>query len=209
MNLSKWLAGATLLANFGICAVGCDDAPKATKVTVTTTTTQPAATTQPMALSVATTEPAVVDALPSKSFLMINDRRVEFPRARLRVRQTQPRLMVMLFSDDPNTAIDDNYQGNSYYFELALNCNDPHQLATLMWNYHASSSDHVDSVNGLFLEGGKTHLQPVDAHVQFVPMGGRWVVTLSGDFLQFNPKDSTVAALPKFVNGAVTVELER
>ncbi len=204
MNAARWL-GIALMATV---VAGCDDAPHPTKVSVTTTTTRPAAT-QPIKASIAATEPSVAD-VQAKSLLTIDGAAVEFPRTRLRVKQTQPKLVVMLFSDDPKTAIDENYQGNSYYFEMALTCNDPAQLGTLMWNYQAASSEHVDSMNGVFLNGGKTHLQPVDAHVQFVQMGDKWMVSLSGQFLQFNSKDnSAVSAVKKVVSGALTAELEK
>jgi len=175
----------------GLLALGCERR-------------RPAPATRP-ATQAAATRPATQ---PSLCRLLINGQVLEFPRARLRLVHTQPKVMVRLFSDDPRQAIDRDYHGNSFYFEMELDTTDPADIGQMVWGFEAASSERMDSSNGVFLDGGRQHLQPFRAQIAFEPAGPGLLMHVRGTFLLFRSRDLQLAERV-LVEGRLWAELEK
>jgi hypothetical protein len=179
---------------FLVC--GCDTGVKQSKRQPTTAPSFAVAATEPGETEVAATEPAATQ--PAASNLAINDQAWKFPPARLRVSKSGNHVVARLYSNDPRSAINDDYKGNSY--DLVMNLDDirePQQIYTAQWQHKARSREFVDSPSGIFLEGVKYQLQPYNVTAKF--LGDMLLVRLelSGEFLQFDSTDP--AAPPKSV----------
>jgi hypothetical protein len=150
------------------------------------TTSAPAPATQPaQVVSNTSISPATTQVVPS--YIWLEDRRLEFPPAKVILRSKDDRLIALLFSDDPPNAIDDNYTGNSFYLELNdLECPEAGKLTGALWSFKAPNSERAESVNGIFLQGRRTHLQPFDVRIQFEGADSPVIVRLAGTFLQFD-----------------------
>ena len=129
--------------------------------------------------------------------MLIDGKRVEFPPAKLRVRDRGDTLAAILYSDDPKTAIDDKYDGNSFYFDMSLDVTDLRELGSAQWNFKATTSERLETVSGIFIEGRKYHLQPSDVHVEFDRSESPVTAWVQGTFLMFDPTDETLP--PKVV----------
>lgn len=129
------------------------------------TAAAPPATTAPSTATAATTDAAAI------SYIMIDHRVYAFPAARLRIRrprQDGETVRAILFSNDPREAIQDDYHGNSFYLEMDLDTPDASQLASNPWIYRSPSSDRVESpTTGIFLDGTRQQIQPLDVRVDF------------------------------------------
>lgn len=130
---------------------------------------------------------------PSPSHVTINQRRYTFPPAKLQLQTKDGSVTALLYSDDPPTAIDDNYAGNSYYLAVPLELTeltDVKELNAATWRYRAPTSDRTDTLYGIFLEGARVQLQPIDVSVQFqVDAEGEQrtiVVWLAGTFKMYD-----------------------
>ncbi len=138
------------------------------------------------------------------SFMMIDQKRVTFPPARLRVNDKTGRLITTLFSDDPKEAIDDSYKGNSFYMEMPLDVQRIADLNGASWGQSSSLGDREDSPYGVFLDGRKTQLQPLEIKVDFdvissdvtvVWMSGRFLATaIEDDGNKIPPREISLAA---------------
>jgi hypothetical protein len=167
-----------------ICTIGllagCDRA----KVASSTTAPSRAPT---AAASAPATRPA------EAVVMLIDGQRTEFPPAKLRVKDRGDTLAAMLYSDDPQSALGDGkYAGNGFYFDMTLDVTDAKDLGSARWNFKAPSSEHMETVSGIFLEGRKYHLQPFDVTVEFDGNTSPVTVTLRGQFLMFDPQDETL-----------------
>jgi hypothetical protein len=126
---------------------------------------------------------------PSPAYIAIDQARYEFPPAKLRLRSRGNGVSALLMSDDPPAAIRDDYTGNSFYLEIELAVRDVSDLAGTVIRYQAPSSQRVDSPNGIFLEGGRKQLQPLDVRAEFSGTAPILTVHLSGTFLMFDTQD--------------------
>jgi len=200
----RWIAcvlvGAMVLS-------GCRKSKGKPPYAVTTTTTRQAA-------EGAEEPPGVVAATqaatrPASSSLMIGERLLTFPRARLFVQDRGPSLVLLLVSDDPRDALSATYSGNRYYLEIKLDIDDVANLATTDWYYKAGSMDRADSPNGIFLEGDRKQLQPHDVSIIFNRAGSQMAMAVSGQFLLFHTRPEE-AAPPQavLVQGTLVAELE-
>jgi len=200
MFLPRWI-GILLLVSL---LAACDKPKGQARYAVTTTTTRPAASGDPSAAPA-----ALPTSRPVSSTLLIGDKVVTFPRARVLLQDTQPEVALLLFSDDPREALDPNYAGNRYYLQIKLDIDDIGNLAAADWHFKAASMERADSPNGIFLDGDRQQLQPYDVSIVFNQVGPQIGVTLSGQFLLLQNRASE-AAPPRtvFVQGALLVELE-
>jgi hypothetical protein len=187
--------GALCLCAAGLWS-GCDRADASKKAIVLKTTTRDAAvpvraTPKPASRPVASSQ-AAVNAKP-QSFMMINGVWVEFNDARLVLkREEDNRVHAFLSSNDGAEVLKPDYQGNRYYFEMALDTlDDPKNLTLAEYRYKAASAEPVDSPNGIFIDGDRQHLQPYDIEVTFDRDGDKIVAQIRGQFIFF-PKDSKV-----------------
>jgi len=175
-------------------AIGCDRGQDAgAKPSSTPPTTQP---------NQADLSPATAPATqPSFSELTIDGHVLKFPAARLRVGMSNGQVIARLYTDDPKSALKDDYQGNGYYLVMKLDdIREPHEVFNSVWTYQASSRAYVDSPFGIFLQGIRYQLQPYDVKVRF--LGDPLVVRVDFpkgqcQFLQFDQSDP--AAPPKVV----------
>ncbi len=202
MEAKPWI---TPLLGGLLCLGGCDDAGKPSRISVSTATTRPSAT-QTSATTAPTTGPTT--AL-SASVMLVNGQTFEFPRARLRSASRAQTLM--LFTDDPKQAISDNYHLNSYYFDLKIDGGAIDQLkAGTAIHFKASSmTERVDTMHGIFLDGGRSHLQPFDVYVALQETGDVVTARVWGQFLLFNTRDTTAPPQMVMVNGILSAPLEK
>jgi hypothetical protein len=191
--------------------IGCDRRNASAGSTSSATaahssTSRPA--TAPAVLAAATTAPtsgpsSTQAAQRPPAVLIIDQQRREFPSAILHLRHKNDRLVVILMSDDPKAAVDENYSGNSFYLEMPVEAADAKELSMTVWHYEAPSSDRTDSPDGIFLDGNKKQLQPSNVTVHFeadATAGDEpkvMAVDVSGNFLLFDTHDDTIP--PKLV----------
>jgi hypothetical protein len=128
-----------------------------------------------------------------QSQMLINGVLVNFPEAKLLVRKEGDKLTAILVSNDPPEVINPTYQGNRYYFEMALDgTDDVKNLADAEFRYKAPSADESqDTPNGIFLDGDRQHLEPYDIRVTFDKDGDHLVAEIRGQFIYF-PKSGAV-----------------
>jgi hypothetical protein len=187
----------------GLAMVSCSggDDPKA----VVTSTTRPA--TRPATASAAglPTQPA---SRPTLAALMINGQRYEFPRARLRLVERQPAIVLRLFSDDPPQAINEGYTGHSFYFEIKLDTDDLDRIAAMDWEHRSLSASFADSSNGVFLDGNRRQLQPYEVRIELDGTPADMLIGVHGRFLLFNARDHGGVGEMTSVHGLLRAELE-
>lgn len=183
MIRSRWVArmvqGAMPLAVVLASAIaGCDKpTPRASRAVSPATRPATRPTTQPTPLTQATTRPAapqpttapqqqaVATTEPAVSFLVIDGQLVEFPAAKVILVRKNGKLKARLFSDNPKSALEETYAGNSFYFDMPLEP-DAEQPGQWVWRFKSPDSEASDSPNGIYLNGLRTHLQPFDVLVQ-------------------------------------------
>ena len=193
-------AGRVLvLCGIALAAHACDKSPSSPPeptATVAQSPAAPAPTTQPQTPAAAapapTTAPARSQAaVPPPTFMMIDQARTDFPPARLRVSADDGRVIARLFSDDPRDAISDQYTGNSVYFEMELDAAEPKEFASAVWHFTAPSMDRSETPFGVFLDGRRRQLQPLDVKIDFEPDEGEGhtVVNVTGRFMLVHIQD--------------------
>lgn len=124
--------------------------------------------------------------------MRIEDKRVEFPPAKLRVGASDGKVIALLYSDDPKDALKDQYAGNSFYFQMELDADEVKNFADSDWRFKATSNEQTDSPYGIFLDGHRKQLQPVEVSITFEPAGGdETLITVSGKFLLVSVDDAT------------------
>jgi hypothetical protein len=127
------------------------------------------------------------------STMMIDQRRYEFPQAMLRIHQSDGHAIALLYSDDPKDALSDNYRGNGFYFQLPLDVPGPN-FDNAIWINQAQSSDRVETPYGIFLDGHRRQLQPLDVRIRLRRMdAGSMRVEITGTFLSVDPQDDAAA----------------
>lgn len=220
MTFRQWLKGlvpAAAAVGFGLTAGGCDDGdrpagpqtrvaarptwhgPGQTRPTTSTSTTAPA-----------DTRPALPPprAKPAVSQLLIDGRLVQFPAAKIRLSKRGGRTKATLFSDNPRDAIETDYDGNSFYFDMPLE-GDPENPPQLFWRFTAPNSERSDSPNGVYLNGLRTHLQPFDVLVRLDESGTTATVRIvePSQFRSFQESEPDALAPVVVVAGELTAEV--
>lgn len=188
-DMGIFIRGLACMAGL-LLAIGCERKPVPANGPPSTPTTGP--TTE--VVSDASTQPSTE---PTASLMMIDQRIVSFPPAKLRVQQKRDGdpVVAVLFSDDPKNAIDDNYTGNSYYLEMTLDVANPTEVGQAIWMYKSPTSARTNSTNGIFLDGTRIQLQPLEVRVEFEPRGKQIGVMLQGHFLQFDGNDPNIGRM--------------
>lgn len=115
--------------------------------------------------------------------LVVDEQPLEFPPARLLVEARNGRTVVLIMSDDPRDAINDDYTGNGYHLELVFD----EELASLrdcVWQSQPTSAAPTTySPHGIFLEGNRRQLVPFEVKVHFEHREGEpGVAWISGTF---------------------------
>lgn len=158
-----WLAGLIacgLLAGCERNAGGDEATPPSTSPATTHASTLRAATTT----RAAATSPVVT--------LSIEGATNAFPQALMRLDEVNDQITALLYTDDPEAALRDDYQGNSFYFELALDITAPGDITVATYELKAESQERTESPEGIFLNGRRWHVQPDDIHITFRPEPG-------------------------------------
>jgi hypothetical protein len=179
-----------------LLSVGCDqsDNKKPIVMNPTTRQTKPVTVVSPATLPSATTQNATTQVAKKTSHMQINGVWVEFPEAKFVIKKDGERFVAFLCSNDPPEVINPSYQGNRYYFEMALdNLEDLKKINQAEFRYKAGSAEPNDSPHGIFLEGDRQHFQPFDIQVAFDrdPESDKIIVHVQGQFLYF-PKGSVM-----------------
>lgn len=184
--------------------IGCDSRDSGTKPTPTVApTTAPA--TQPTALAPAT-EPATQ---PATSQLTIDGQIYKFPVARLRVSKSGGQVVARLYSDDPKSALEDDYKGHHYDLVMKLDdISDPRQVYMAVWQFKAPSREQDETPYGIFLDGMKYQLQPLSATARFLGTMQMVQVSLDGQFLMFDNADKTGTPKIAYVNGSLLAPVD-
>lgn len=195
---------AILLAAGILC--GCDEKKQAMPSPVPTTTapaTAPA--TQPVALAPAT-QPA---SQPAISQLMIDGQMYNFPDAKVRVGTSGSRILARLYTDDPKAALEDDYKGNHYDIQMKLDdIQSPQQIYMAVWQYKAVSSEYNDTPFGIFLDGMRYQLQPINVSARFLGTMLQVHIDLEGQFLVFDDSDKSATPKTVFVKGSLLAPVE-
>jgi hypothetical protein len=214
---NRWVLSAVCA---GLALAGCDRSQQSS----TAPATQPAqneqvATSSDLATDKGTapkadpaTKPA---ALPEISTLLVRGETAnagdpgflyEFPRARLHINHDDK--TATLYTDDPKTAINPDYTGNSYYLVIPLKGDEPFNLDGYHWEYRAFGSQHQDSAEGVFRGGQRFHYQPTALRIDFKVEGARVLVAVNGEFSRFDLQQSNEVGLPVSVNGVVSATVD-
>lgn len=219
------LTGAAIAAPLALAVLfgGCDKPPDrtlpapGTDPTVSTSATQPATApaepmTHPATAPSAESPGAATQAaatLPAHAYLLVDGRPVEFPAAKIILTRKSDRLRARLFSDNPKSALEDDYAGHSFYFDVPLEP-DPEQPGQWVWRYKSPDSEASDSPNGVYLNGLKTHLQPFDVLVTAdgaaAPRVGVEIVPMS-QFRAFEKGAPPAASRLVMVSGKLSAEV--
>ena len=180
--------------------IGCERAKTAGPAS------RPAGTAQTSAARIEPANPTTAPIERAPSVIVVEQKPLTFPPAILQIRNHDGQLSAILMSDDPKTAIDDNYHGNSFLLELPLELNDLKELSSYVYRYEAPSSERVDSPYGIFLDGGRLQLEPLQMQVKFEGDDASMGAIITGNFLEFETRDDTV--VPKRVKVTSKMEAE-
>jgi hypothetical protein len=194
----RWLIA--LLA--GALLAGCDRDQTASTSAPTTRPAATAPTTQSaddVIIDPSILKPPPQVPLPkSSSFLVhdgVTDRIYDFPAAILRLTKHEDgKYDAVLYSNDPKSALNAGYTGNSFYLQMRLDIDDPHKLANVPWGYRTNSTEHEESGDGIFLQGNGIHLQPSDVAATFNGGDNKLAqVIVAGKFLKFDNQGEPTA----------------
>ena len=178
-----------VLLSISISLASCDR-PKQTRAPATNSSDPPLELSQSDRSPATQSSTAPTTAPPIA--MKIEDRLVEFPPAKLRVGTSDGKVVALLYTDDPKDALKDQYAGNSFYFQMQLDADDVKNFADSDWRYKAESNEQADTPYGIFLDGHRKQLQPIDVAVTFEPAGGdQTLISISGKFLLINVEDAS------------------
>ena len=199
---------AVAVLGLAVVAGGCDSRSESVEGSGSTTNaSRGPSPADPSTAPTTTTGPATTQT--AEAMMDIDGNMVLFPPARVRLDEADGKLIARLFSDDPKHALDENYDGNSFYLQLDVDpadTPDGRSLGGTVLTYRGSGSERDDSPYGIFLEGRRWILQPADVRIAFEAPGANpspdlLDVQLSGTFLLFDsanesakPRRATVAA---------------
>jgi hypothetical protein len=204
MTQKYWLFAIVLAAGWHL---GCDSGaptpgkPASSAAPTTAPATQPSA-----AADVRTVAPSTQ---PATSELLINGQVYKFPVAKLRAGKSADHVMARLYTDDPKAALDDDYKGNRYDIQMSLDkLREPQQVCMASWQYTAMSHEYVNAPYGIFLEGMRYQLQPLNASARFLGTMLMVQVDLEGQFLLFDNADKSAVPKTVFVKGMLLAPIE-
>jgi hypothetical protein len=189
---------AAILALVGLL-IGCNRAQQAGPAT------KPAGNAQTSAARIEPANPTTAPTERAPTVVMLDQKPLSFPPAILQVRTRDGQFTGILMSDDPKDAIDENYHGNSFLLEMPLQVTDLKDLNGDVFRYDSPTSEQTDSPYGIFLDGGRIQLQPLQMQVSFEGDESSMTATVSGRFLEFATRDDTVP--PKQVNVVSKMDL--
>ncbi len=206
-----------IIAVAALAISGCDRRPQ--------TAVAPAPSTRPAAVVAPDTQPsgeqdvAAIEAHSTiiqpggVSFFVMDGattRIQDFPRARLRLSKDKDgdKYAAVLYSDDPKSAINPDYSGNSFYLEMTLDIDDPQKLSGADWQFVSDTSEQREPGDGLFLDGNRVHLQPAETGATFSNATSKTVqVRLYGQFRKFDTDQPNKSSLVR-VNGEFTATID-
>ncbi|MDB5291603.1 MAG: hypothetical protein JWL69_2844 [Phycisphaerales bacterium] len=209
----RWVLSAVVA---GLAIVGCDQGDQSAKsvpATQPSQTPQVASSDDPATATAPKADPTTKPALPEISTLAVKETGspddpgilYEFPRARLHINREDK--TATLYTDDPKTAINPSYSGNSYYLVIPLEGDDS-QLDGYQWHFRAVGSTHLDSTDGIFRNGQRYHYQPTDITVAFKGSGPTISVAVVGEFSKFDLQQSSEVSVPVMVRGIVSATVD-
>ena len=205
MTKKRWLVTIVLVAGWQL---GCDSAaPSPVKQAPTTAPTTASVATQPQASApVPTVAPATQ---PATSELLIDGQLYKFPVPKIRAGKSADHVVARLYTDDPKAALDDDYKGNRYDLQMSLdNVREPQQIYMSTWAFKAPSHEYVNAPYGIFLEGMRYQLQPLDASARFLGTMLMVQIDLEGQFLLFDNADKSAVPKTVFVKGSLLAPIE-
>jgi hypothetical protein len=182
---------------------GCDDPnssamrPRNRQTTAGSSAVASSQTNDSSAVSVAypTTPPSV---------LLIDGNEIQFPAAKLAVMHRGTGGYVLrLCTDDPPTAIDPGYAGNSYVLDLWVPIDRISNLPGYQMDYKPSPDD---SVSGIFLHGFREQLHVLGAHLLFQKDGDGMVISITGQCERTDPRNP--AARPQRVTLSAHLQVD-
>jgi hypothetical protein len=183
---------------------GCDQSAQSSKPTTNPTIATATPPAQPTDVS------AMVAAYPIKppSTLSIDGRDVLFPAAKLAViRHDNGGFMLMLCTDDPPSAIDPGYTGNSYLLNMQLGMDRLSELPAATWD--CKPADSEDSTSGIYIHGYREQYHPDAVHVSFQKDGDDVLVVVSGTFLHSDPDNPASPPQHVQVSGSLRTNMPR
>jgi hypothetical protein len=146
--------------------------------------------TQPATAPSNQTPTATTQGVPA--YIAVDDHRYEFPPAKLVWDPKDGRAMATLYSDDPRSALENKYLGNSFFLQMDMEPGaDGKSIDGARWTYNAPGSNRIESPTGIFLQGDRWQLQPVKVTAELGQDASDQKITayIVGEFLMF---DSTV-----------------
>jgi hypothetical protein len=210
-------ANRLALAGLIILLAGCDsrqEPGRQTPATLPTATSSAAPAnsfpaTMPAATEASSDAAPPISTQPASSQLTIDGRVFSFPSAKLRVGRGDQSVVAYLYSDDPKAALKDDYVGNHFELMMKLeDVQDPHQIYMASWQYKAPSRDYINEPYGIFLEGMKYQLQPLDVSAHFLGDMLRVRIDLEGQFLMFENTSKSTAPRTVYVKGSLLAPIE-
>jgi hypothetical protein len=205
MLRQTWPIALVLAASF---LVGCDsrDATVVKPNPAPAPTTAPATIQPEQTTAAPTTAPATQ---PAVSELFIDGRMYKFPICKIRASKSGDHVIARLYTDDPKAALEDDYKGNRYDLQMHLDdITDPQQVYMSVWQFKAQSHEYVNSPYGIFLEGMRYQLQPLNATARFLGTMMMVHIDLEGQFLVFDDADKTGAPRTVYVKGSLLAPIE-
>jgi hypothetical protein len=185
--------------------LGCDQPKPATPAPGPTTMPTTAPSTQPVA-EVPTSQPATQ---PAFSQLMIDGQMYNFPSAKLHVGKSGSHVVARLFTDDPKAALEDDYKGNHYDVQMRLDdIQAPEDVYMAAWQYKSQSAEYNNTPYGIFLDGMRYQLQPLDVSARFLGTMFQVHIDLEGQFLVFDDSDKTAAPKVVYVKGSLLAPVD-
>lgn len=164
----------------------------------------------PAQLVVATTQPATEPTTqPALTKLLINQFYKQFPGARLRLDMSDDHVTAILYSSDPPTAINNDYTGNSYYLKMSLE--DVKEVSAINgaeWRFKSITSDRSDSNDGIFLDGFRHQLQPIDLIVRFEGAGSSIRLRMAGEFMDYDNAAPHQPGMLAAVSGDILADVD-
>jgi hypothetical protein len=188
-------------------AAGCDDRAQTTP-TPTSRPSVVAAAPRPLQAVVLATTNATTAAYPMRppSYLTLDGREVAFPAAKMAlIGHGTGGFTLRLCSDDPPTAIDPGYSGNSYVLDIRLAIDHLSELPAATWDFkHEDGREGGgDSASGIYLHGYEEQYHPDEVHVSFQKNGDELLSYISGTFLHSNPANPVAPAERVQVSGCL------
>ena len=116
-------------------------------------------------------------------------------------------LSATLCSDDPPTAINAAYRGNSFMIQMKLDVASVDDLNGYVWKTVADRSADVDSNTGVFLNGTARQLQPTSLSVTFHKRGDDLIADVDGQFQSLDSQNPGAQRRPASVNGRLYTQV--